>query len=115
MKLTETDMASTLSATPSKVQISIGLKSYSPGDPGGWKPMFKHARLADAAGVDKLVVSDHVVFGEHLDEYSRPEIGGKRGGKQPTGPDGHWLEPLTTLSVLSGMTSRIRLGTNVIL
>jgi probable F420-dependent oxidoreductase len=77
--------------------------------------MLDQARLADAAGVDRLVLSDHVVFGENLEAYSRPEIGGRRGGVQPTGPDGHWLEPLTTLSVLSGMTSNIRLGTNVIL
>ena len=59
-------------------------------------------------------MSDHVVFGERLEEYGRPEIGGQAGGKQPTGPDGHWLEPLTTLSVLAGMTSRIRLGTNIL-
>ena len=24
-----------------------------------------------------------------------PKLGGTKGGKQPTGPDGHWLEPLT--------------------
>ena len=77
--------------------------------------MFDQARLADEAGIDRLVVPDHVVFGEHLEEYGRPEIGGRRGGKQPTGPDGHWLEPLTTLSVLCGMTSRTRLGTNILI
>ena len=96
------------------MQLSIGVTSYAAEDPGTWEPLFDAARIADEAGVDRLVVSDHVVFGERLEEYGRPEIGGQAGGKQPTGPDGHWLEPLTTLSVLAGMTSRIRLGTNIL-
>src|SRR5689334_10743069 len=98
----------------SLLQLSIGVRSFAAEDPGTWQPLFDAARVADQAGVDRLVVSDHVVFGERLEEYGRPEIGGQAGGKQPTGPDGHWLEPLTTLSVLAGMTSRIRLGTNIL-
>jgi probable F420-dependent oxidoreductase len=69
----------------------------------------------DRAGVDRLVVSDHVVFGDDLGAYGRPEVGGRRGGQQPTGPDGHWLEPLTTLAVIAGRTARMRLGTNILL
>jgi probable F420-dependent oxidoreductase len=98
----------------SLIQLSIGVTSFAAEDPGTWQPLFDAATVADEAGVDRLVVSDHVVFGERLEEYGRPEIGGQAGGKQPTGPDGHWLEPLTTLSVLAGMTSRIRLGTNIL-
>jgi probable F420-dependent oxidoreductase len=77
--------------------------------------LLDQARIADEAGIDRLVVPDHVVFGEHLEEYGRPEVGGRRGGKQPTGPDGHWLEPLTALSVICGVTSRIRLGTSILI
>src|SRR5438128_6123586 len=95
-------------------QLSIMLRTYAAGDPGTWQPVLDTARAADAVGVDRVLVSDHIVFGEHLDAYGRPETGGQAGGKQPTGPDGHWLEPLTTLSVLAGMTSRIRLGTNIL-
>src|SRR5436190_21790465 len=95
-------------------QLSIMLRTYAAEDPGTWQPVFDLARAADAAGVDRLLLSDHVVFGEHMDAYGRPESGGVEGGKQPTGPDGHWLEPLTVLSVLCGMTSRIRLGTNIL-
>ena len=51
---------------------------------------------------------------ERLEEYGKPELGGQAGGKQPTGPDGHWLEPITTLGVLAGITSRVRLGTNIL-
>ena len=77
--------------------------------------MFDRARAAEAAGFDRLVVPDHVVFGEHLEEYARPEVGGATGGQQPTGPDGYWLEPLTVLSVVAGITSHIRLGTNILI
>jgi probable F420-dependent oxidoreductase len=73
------------------------------------------ARAADAGGIDRLVCSDHVVYGENLEEYSRPEIGGQAGGKQPTGPDGHWLDPLIVLSSVSSITTRARLGTNIII
>jgi len=97
------------------IQLSIGVTSFAAEDPGTWEPLFRAARVADRAGVDRLVVSDHVVFGERLEEYGRPEIGGQAGGKQPTGPDGHWLEPLTTLAYLAGITTRVRLGTAVLL
>jgi probable F420-dependent oxidoreductase len=96
-------------------QLSIMLRTYAAEDPGTWQPVLDVARAADAAGVDRVLVSDHVVFGEHLEAYGRAETGGVAGGKQPTGPDGHWLEPLTTLTVLCGMTSRVRLGTNILI
>ncbi|HMG28340.1 MAG TPA: TIGR03619 family F420-dependent LLM class oxidoreductase [Acidimicrobiia bacterium] len=96
-------------------QLSIALRTYSAEDPGTWLPVLERARAADAAGIDRVLVSDHVVLGEHLDAYGRPESGGVEGGKQPTGPDGHWLEALTTLAVVCGMTSRVRLGTNILI
>jgi probable F420-dependent oxidoreductase len=96
-------------------QLSIGVASFSAEDPGGWDHLAQQARLLDEAGFDRLVVSDHVVFGEALEEYGRPEIGGQAGGRQPTGPDGLWLEPLTTLAYLAGITSRIRLATGILL
>jgi probable F420-dependent oxidoreductase len=60
-------------------------------------------------------VSDHVVFGENLEAYGRAELGGVDGGRQPTGPDGHWLEPLTFLTYVAAVTSELRLGTNILL
>jgi probable F420-dependent oxidoreductase len=96
-------------------QISVALRTYSSEDPGTWQPVLDRARAADAAGIDRVLVSDHVVFGENMEAYGRPESGGVVGGRQPTGPDGHWLEPLTTLAVLCGITSRVRLGTNILI
>ncbi|GAB2842283.1 hypothetical protein GCM10022221_46830 [Actinocorallia aurea] len=65
------------------------------------------AKAADAAGIDTLVHSDHVVMGGRTDRY-------------PFGtfafPDGSpWLEPLTTLAVIAGATSRVRLSTGVLI
>lgn len=101
--------------TDRPLQLSTALMSFAATDPGDWTYLLEQAQAADRAGIDRLVVSDHVVFGEQLDEYGRPEIGGSKGGRQPTGPDGHWLEPLTLLSVIAGQTQRVRLGTNILL
>ena len=97
--------------------LSINLRTFAAVDPGpgGWQPVLDLARAADAAGVDKVVVSDHVVFGERLDAYGQPELGGMAGGRQPTGPDGHWLEPTTVLTALGAITSNLRLGNNILL
>jgi probable F420-dependent oxidoreductase len=96
-------------------QLSTTLLTFSADEPASWAPTMERARVADEAGIDRLVVSDHVVFGERLEEYGRPEVGGIVGGKQPTGPDGHWLEPLTVLTYLAATTSRVRLGTNILI
>lgn len=97
--------------------ISIQPTNFAAEDPGpgGWRWLIEQARAADAAGIDRLVVSDHVVFGENLEEYGRPEVGGTKGGVQPTSPDGHWLEPLTTLSVIAGATRNVRLLTGILI
>jgi probable F420-dependent oxidoreductase len=102
-------------ATTTSIQLSVPLLTFAAQHPGTWTPMLERAQLLDRCGVDRLVVSEHVVFGERLDEYARPEIGGSRGGSQPTGPDGHWLDPLVVLSHVSALTTRIRLGTGVLL
>ncbi|MCU0311870.1 MAG: TIGR03619 family F420-dependent LLM class oxidoreductase [Acidimicrobiales bacterium] len=96
-------------------QISMQLRTFAADDPGGWSPMLDQAIAMDAAGVDRLVVSDHVAFGEDLEAYGNPRTGGSAGGQQPTGPDGHWLEPLTVLTTVGALTERIRLGTGILL
>lgn len=98
-----------------RVRLSTFLPSYAADDPGSWDHVFDIARAADLAGIDRLVVSDHVVFGEHLDAYGRAESGGVEGGRQPTGPDGHWLEPLTVLTAVAAQTDSVRLGTYILL
>jgi probable F420-dependent oxidoreductase len=95
-------------------QLSVMLISFSASDPGSWQPILDGAQAADQAGVDRITVSDHVVFGENLEAYGDSTVGGIEGGKQPTGPDGLWLEPLTLLSVLAGVTTTVRLATGIL-
>ena len=95
--------------------LSIQAITFSGDTAPDWHPMLDQARGADAAGVDRLIVSDHIAFGTDLDAYGDPKQGGTAGGRQPTGPDGHWLEPLTTLSFIAAQTNTIRLQTGILL
>jgi probable F420-dependent oxidoreductase len=95
-------------------QLSVMLKNFSTSDPGSWQPLLEAAKGADQAGVDRIAISDHVVFGENLEAYGDSTVGGIEGGKQPTGPDGMWLEPITLLSVLAGITDTVRLATGIL-
>ncbi len=96
-------------------QISVLLRTYSDDPNTDWNTMLEMTRAMDAVGVDRVVVSDHLVFGENLDAYADPSLGGQAGGRQPTGPDGNWLEPLVFLTAVAATTTRIRLGTAVLL
>jgi probable F420-dependent oxidoreductase len=89
--------------------------TFSAEDPGDWSYVVEFARAAETAGFDRLVASDHVVFGENLEAYADPSIGGSKGGRQPTSPDGAWLEPLVTIAHLTAVTSRVRFGTNILI
>ncbi|MGZ8764328.1 MAG: LLM class flavin-dependent oxidoreductase, partial [Acidimicrobiia bacterium] len=104
-----------MTARPRAAQLSIPLASFSGDDPGGWSRLREQIRVAEASGIDRIVVSDHVVYGENLDAYADPSLGGTAGGRQPTGPDGHWLEPFTVLTWAAAFTERVRLGTNIMI
>ena len=64
----------------SKPQLSIHVRSFAAEDPGTWQPLFDSARVADEAGVDRLVLSDHIVFGPRSEV--RPAASSRPG---PTG------------------------------
>lgn len=96
-------------------RLSMTLITFSADDPGSWSHLVDLATAADSAGLDRMALSDHVVFGENLDAYGDPRAGGTAGGRQPTGPDGHWLEPLTTIAHLTAVTTRLRFTTNILI
>jgi probable F420-dependent oxidoreductase len=96
-------------------QLSTHIKTHAVEGAADWSYLTDVARAADAAGIDRLVVSDHVVYGEHLDAYGDPAIGGEMGGKQPGGPDTAWLDPLTTIAHLSAVTTSVRFATNILI
>ena len=98
-----------------KPEISLYLRTFSDDANQDWNATLDLARAMDAVGVDRVVVSDHLVFGENLDAYGDPAIGGTTGGRQPTGPDGNWMEPLVFLTAVAATTTRIRLGTAILL
>ena len=88
--------------------LTIGLANFgSTYAPGEWKRMLDLARAADDAGVDRIVVVDHVVMGPHTENYVW--------GKFPVPPDAPWLEPLTVLSAIAGVTERVRLATGILI
>jgi probable F420-dependent oxidoreductase len=97
-----------------KIELTVGLRNFAPAPPGDWRHLLDQARAADTAGIDRVFVSDHVAFGRDLGSYADPNRGGVAGGRQPTGPDGDWLEALTVLTAMAAVTSRVRLATNVL-
>jgi probable F420-dependent oxidoreductase len=65
------------------------------------------AAAADEAGVDQLVLPDHLAIGSRTDRYPF--------GTFPYPPSEPWLEPLTTLAAIAGVTTRVRLATGVLI
>jgi len=66
------------------------------------------ARAADAAGIDQLVMPDHLAIGPRTDRYPF-------GAKFPYPPQEPWLEPLTVLAAFAATTTRVRLATGVLI
>jgi probable F420-dependent oxidoreductase len=95
-------------------ELAVGLRNFARVPPADWRHLLDQARAADMAGVDRVFVSDHVAFGRDLGAYADPARGGVAGGRQPTGPDGDWLEALTVLAAMAAVTSRVKLATNVL-
>ncbi len=97
--------------------LSLQPLNFAASDPGvgGWRPLFEQVRAADAAGIDRLAVSDHVILGENLEKYADPKLGGIEGGQQPTGSDGHWLDPIVVLSMWAAITTHTRLMTAILI
>jgi probable F420-dependent oxidoreductase len=89
-------------------RLVIGLPNYDAFLRNGeWRRLIEVAAAAERAGIDAVSVADHVVLGGDLDGYPY--------GSFPGGPEGHWLEPLTTLAAFAGATSTIRLMTGVLI
>lgn len=68
------------------------------------------ARHADDLGIHSVYVSDHIA----LPFSSDSGFEWHSGSHTPIDPDAHFWEPLTLLSYLAGQTSRVRLGTSVL-
>ncbi|HEV7524550.1 MAG TPA: TIGR03619 family F420-dependent LLM class oxidoreductase [Acidimicrobiia bacterium] len=88
--------------------LTVGLANFGASyPPGEWKQFIDLGRAADDAGIDRIVVVDHVVMGPHTENYVW--------GKFPVPPDAPWLEPLTMLSAIAAVTTRVRLAPGILL
>ena len=100
-----------MSAIPYSVRpsLSVTLTSYGPlvKDPGDWPKLVALARQAEKAGVDRILLTDHVVMGPNTAAYPW--------GPFPFPPDQPWLEPLTVLSAMAAVTERIRFSTKILI
>src|SRR4051794_32088687 len=83
--------------------LTIGVPNFGAWIGDDWCRLLDVARACEDAGADRLTVTDHVVMGRNTDAYVW--------GRFPTAPDGPWLEPLTVLAAMSGVTRQLRLAT----
>lgn len=97
------------------MRLSVSVPMNITENVNDWRFVLDFARICDDAGVDRIVAPDHVVFGERLEAYSNPQMGGVANGSQPTGSDGNYFEPMSLLASISAVTQNVRLGTNVLL
>lgn len=88
-------------------RLHVGLDNYGAWPDDDWGRLLDLAVAAEGAGVDTLVLVDHVVLGGDLSGYPY--------GPFVTAPDAPWLEPLTCLAAIAGRTSRVRLMTGVLI
>jgi len=78
--------------------MKLGLYLRNMGPQSARATLLECARRAEAAGVDDLWVADHVAI--------PPD--------QSEGSDGRYLDPLATLAFFAGVTTRVQLGTAVL-
>jgi probable F420-dependent oxidoreductase len=91
-----------------KPTLTVGLANYGwMFPPEEWYRFVDLARAAEDAGIDRIVVVDHVVMGEHTENYAW--------GKFPVPPDAPWFEPLIVLAAIASTTTRIRLATGILI
>jgi probable F420-dependent oxidoreductase len=88
--------------------LTVGLANYgSTYRPGEWGRFVELGQAAEDAGIDRIVVVDHVVMGPHTENY--------QWGKFPVPPDAPWFEPLTVLTAIAAVTKRVRLATGILI
>ena len=74
--------------------------------PGGMEAYVAAAARAEAAGIDGIVMPDHVVMGEDLSDYPFD--------RWEAPPEMYWPEPLVVLAAIAGATKRLQLATSIL-
>ncbi len=99
-------MTATAIPTPGPT-LTLGLTNFGPPPGGDWRGLLDIARQVEEAGVDRVVLTDHVVNGPNVADYPW--------GAFPTGPEADWLEPLTVLTAVAAVTESVRVGTAILI
>lgn len=89
-----------------RFRIDLGLQSHSGLHGPQLADLVRLGPLAEASGFDGVVIGDHVVIGNRLDRYPYPPV--------HFAPEAPWAEPLSVLSAIAAVTSRLRLTTGVL-
>src|SRR5262245_10774575 len=92
----------------SATEIGCHLPGY--GSAATRETLLGFARRMEALGYDSLWASDHVVIPYTI----RSQYPYGPDGAFPLAPDTPFLEPLTALAMVAGVTERVRLGTTVL-
>jgi probable F420-dependent oxidoreductase len=92
---------------PTRPTLSLSLPSFGTVPDGGWRALLDAARAAEDAGIDRIALPDHVTMGPNTHEYAW--------GRFPTPPEADWLEPITTLTAIAAVTTRVRLATGILI
>ena len=86
--------------------LLLALPSGTNAGAGDPRTLVDLAVSAEAAGVDGVIMTDHVLIGDRTDRYPWGEF--------PYPPDAPWLEPLTVLTAIATATERLVLTTGVL-
>ncbi|HLM63231.1 MAG TPA: TIGR03619 family F420-dependent LLM class oxidoreductase [Acidimicrobiales bacterium] len=86
--------------------LLVGLPAGTAPGAGEPRALVRIGRAVEHAGLDGVVISDHVTIGPRLDRYPW--------GPFPFPADAPWPEPLTVLTAIAAATERILLTTGVL-
>jgi probable F420-dependent oxidoreductase len=89
------------------VKLFVSLPAGTREGAGDPRTLVEIGRQADEAGIDGVIIAEHVVMGNRTDRY--------QWGEFPFPPEAPWLEPLTVLTAMAAVTERIVLTTGILI
>jgi probable F420-dependent oxidoreductase len=87
-------------------QLLLALPAGTHAGAGDPKVLVDLSAKAEAAGIDGVILTDHVLIGDRTDRY--------QWGEFPFPPEAPWLEPLTVLAAVATATDRLVLTTGIL-